>query len=250
MRSSSKELKELLPILPNQITLLSRIPIATSALIITFTTLSLLLSLFSSGFQKLEFLFQTKLMSTGIFLSSPGGFLTIFSFHFLLITKLKSSDSILYTGLSCISGTIGQISLLLLSFSIAEKNFVKSDFLEEEETLALAIFMISSVIFETLSLNLLLEFGGVLSKNEKTWVCLKIALVGVILFGSFLQGAMAILLQVIQEAWLRLAFDITQYSMFFLHAAYFSTFCYDLRDIQLTVDLKQEYEDSVNISTF
>ena len=251
MKSSNQELKELIPSLKIEKSIICYIPPLISALLLSSTALLFFLSLIHSSPLLLEDLLQTSPMSIVLFSSTVPGFFTVFSFHFFISSKLTSNDSIFYLLFSLISGTLSQTLLLFISLTSAEQLFLSFSFITEAHSFALGLYMVSSLVFDTISLNLLLEFGGALAQKQKGWVCIKIALVGVLLFASFFQGAVCVLLQVnSDESILRLVYESGQYVLFFIHLLYFATFCYDLQDIKLSLSLKQDYQDSVNSSTF
>ena len=255
MKNTSHELKELLPAYQVQKdpSILSYFPLLFSLPILLLTATSFLISYFSKGFPALETLPQanSSLMAIGIFISALPGFFTVWAFHLLIWCKQKSFINTFCLTFSFLSGTLSQISLLIFSLTVTEQALFNKTVLIDQEEIALGAFFISCLIFECFSLTLLLQLGQENYRPVQKWIVFKLFLLMVILTFSIMQGGLALIVKIYANKELfALILDVLNYISFGLHLIYFGTFCYDLEDVKVIINLGKEYEDSVNTSTF
>ena len=222
-----------------------------------FTTVSIIFCVFSLSFESLSDLPLVKpsFFQLGVFLSSLPGFVTIWSYHILIWSKLRGKKNVSWwIAASFCIGIISQISLLLFGMVPSEQDIVSSSVMKTQENIFLLGFLLSSVIYESFTMTLLLQSkSSQIIHHEEGWVTAKIALLVVIFMISSVQLLTLLYLNVYKvKAIIKTSSKVINYIAFFLHILYSGSYYWDLKQITLTINfgLDESEEQSLNSSTF
>ena len=233
------------------------VPLIYSSSLMVFTTVSIIFCIFSFSLVSLSDmpLLKPSFFQLGVFLSSLPGFLTIWSYHILIWSKLRGQKNITgWIAMSFCMGIISQISLLLFGMVPSEQDLVSNSAMKTQENIFLLSFFLSSVVYESFTMTLLLQSkSSQIIHHDESWVTAKIALLIVIFMVSSAQLLMLMYLNVYKvKAAIEISSKIIGYIAFFLHVIYSGSYYWDLKQITFTINfgLDESEEQSLNSSTF
>jgi hypothetical protein len=233
------------------------VPVFHCGCLFIFTLASLLICMMSSSLTSLSKLVSEKpaIFQVGIFLATVPGLITVWTYHLLIWSEFrKSKSSLVWICTSFLAGMVSNIILIIFAIFSNQQLEILELSQDQQKFMYLSGFMFTSLVYEGLSLFLVLEIKSIhLLEPQENWIAGKIFLVFMSFAGSSIQFSLGLFLSMHNDQEiLNNVFEILNYSMFFLHILYAGTFYSDLKPVSITFKYiaKKEYERSLNYSTF